>query len=238
MKLLLVLAFSLFVFNSCSVQHDSKKPTDENTNSLYPSPSLVIPQHSEWTKTHYKKRIAEFKANPLQTGDIVFIGNSITEQAGNWGERFGNPKIKNRGIAGDVTAGVIARLKEIQHYKPTKIFLKIGINDLFNNDLSAKYVAENIKLIVSMIHKESPKTIIYIQTVLPTVNNNPLKEKIAATNAILKAIKQTDFLQLIDLHTAFADKDGFLIKEYSTDGLHINEAGYKVWQNYIEKFVK
>ncbi|WP_191963399.1 GDSL-type esterase/lipase family protein [Flavobacterium luteum] len=208
-----------------------------DTNTLYPPSSIVIPDHNDWTKGHYKDRIAEFKANPLEFGDVVFIGNSITEQGGDWAKRFDNAKVKNRGIAGDVTAGVIARLKEIYYYKPEKVFLKIGVNDLFHSDLKPEYVANNIKLIVAMIHQESPKTKIYVQTILPSRDNNPSKERIAATNAILKSMTSTDFLQVIDLHSAFTDQNDLMISEYTHDGLHLNEAGYEVWQNFIKEFV-
>ncbi len=245
MRTLIISALFFLTLNSCSSVSGTTSVTAPSstveskfdTSTLYPSPSTVIPHHSEWTKGHYKERIAEFKANPLEFGDIVFIGNSITEQGGDWAQRFDNSKVKNRGIAGDVTAGVISRLKEIYYYKPEKVFLKIGINDLFHSDLNPEYVANNIKLIVALIHQESPTTKIFVQTILPSRDNNPSKERIAATNDLLKAMTTTDFLQVIDLHSAFANKDDLLIGEYTHDGLHLTESGYVVWQNYIKAFV-
>lgn len=237
MRKLFTLSVFLLILNSCSSQNEIAKSPTVDTNTLYPAASVVIPYHTEWTKTHYIERIAEFKANPLQFGDIVFIGNSITEQGGNWGQRFNNSKVKNRGIAGDVTAGVINRLAEIYYYKPKKVFLKIGINDLFHNELTPEYVANNIKLIVDKIHLESPDTKIYVQTILPTANNNPSKERIAATNTILKAITPTNYLQIIDLHSRFADQNDLMVSSYTTDGLHLTELGYLAWQYYIIEFV-
>ena len=230
---------ALLCLNSCTSE-TSTSPKSEpifDTSTLYPSPDVVIPYHTEWTKTHYSKRIAEFKASPLQTEDIVFIGNSITELGGNWGVRFGNAKVKNRGIAGDVTAGVINRLKEIYYYKPEKVFLKIGINDLFRDDLTPEYVANNIKSIVEKIHLESPTTKIYVHTILPTSNNTSLKAKIATTNIFIKNSVQTNYYQVIDLYSKFADANDLMISNYSVDGVHLTEAGYNVWQNYIKEFV-
>lgn len=238
MKNIIIASLFLLTLTSCSSQNDVPTPIPViDTNTLYPSPDVVIPYHTEWTKTHYIKRIAEFKANPLQLGDIVFIGNSITEQGGNWGQRFNNPKVKNRGIAGDVTAGILNRLAEIYYYKPKKVFLKIGINDLFHSELTPEYVANNIKLIVDKIHLESPSTKIYVQTILPTANNNPSKERIVATNTILKAMPSTNYLQIIDLHSRFADKNDVMIGSYTNDGLHLTELGYLAWQYYIIEFV-
>ena len=238
MKSLIIATLFLLSLTSCSSQNDIPTPTPViDTNTLYPLPNVVIPYHTEWTKTHYIERIATFKANPLQFGDIVFIGNSITEQGGDWGKRFNNPKVKNRGIAGDVTAGVINRLAEIYYYKPKKVFIKIGINDLFHSELTPEYVANNIKLIVDKIHLESSTTKIYVQTILPTANNNPSKERSAATNAILKAMPSTNYLQILDLHSRFADQNDLMIGSYTNDGLHLTELGYLAWQYYILEFV-
>jgi lysophospholipase L1-like esterase len=236
MKTLIIAALFLLSLTSCSSQSDIPTPVTD-IGTLYPSPNVVIPYHSEWTKIHYIKKIAEFKANPLQFGDIIMVGNSITELGGNWGQRFNNPKVKNRGIAGDVTAGVLNRLAEIYYYKPKKVFLKIGINDLFHNELTPEYIANNIKLIVDKIHLESPSTKIYVQTLLPTANNIPSKERIAATNTILKAMPSTNYLQIIDLHSRFADKNDVMIGSYTNDGLHLTELGYLAWQYYIIEFV-
>ncbi len=233
------LLLALLSLNSCSTDTSTapKPKPIFDTSTLYPSPDVVIPYHTEWTKNNYIKKIAEFKAKPLQTGDIVFIGNSITEQGGDWGQRFNNPTVKNRGIAGDVTDGIINRLAEIYYYKPKKVFLKIGINDMFRDELTPDYVANNIKLIVDKIHLESPDTKIYVQTILPTSNNTALKNKITATNTIIKNSIQTNYYQVIDLYPLFADANDLMSITYSVDGVHLNEAGYVLWQNFIKGFV-
>jgi lysophospholipase L1-like esterase len=230
---------ALLSLNSCTTDTSSaSKPQPTfDTSTLYPSPNVVIPYHTDWTKINYIKRIAEFKANPLQYGDLVFIGNSITEQGGDWGQRFNNPIVKNRGISGDVSDGVVNRLAEIYYFKPKKVFLKIGINDLFRAELTAEYVANNIQRIVDKIHLESPVTKIYVQTVLPTSNNTSLKAKIAVTNTIIKNTIQTNYYQVIDLHPLFADANDLMMSIYSVDGVHLSEAGYVVWQNYVKEFV-
>ncbi len=38
-------------------------------------------------------------------------------------------------------------------------------------------------------------------------------------------------LGLLDLHAAFLEREGQLIPGLFTDGLHRNEAGYRVWRN-------
>ncbi|WP_191963400.1 GDSL-type esterase/lipase family protein [Flavobacterium luteum] len=239
MKTLFYILLALLSLYSCTseISTTPKPEPTFDTSTLYPSPDVVIPYHTEWTKNHYIQRIAEFKANRLQIGDIVFIGNSITELGGNWGTRFSNSKVKNRGIAGDVTVGVINRLEEIYYYKPEKVYLEIGINDLFRTELTPEYVANNIQRIVDKIHLETPSTKIYVQTILPTSNNTSLKAKIAATNAIIKNSIQTNYYQVIDLYALFADTNDLIISSYTVDGIHLTEAGYGIWENYVKGFV-
>lgn len=53
--------------------------------------------------------------------NISFSGNSIT--VGNeWGGVFGDLRILNRGISGDISAGVIKRVSEITARKPGEFF--------------------------------------------------------------------------------------------------------------------
>ena len=49
---------------------------------------------------------------------------------GSWSEIFQNPNIKNRGISGDVTEGILYRINEITESQPLQVFLMIGTNDL------------------------------------------------------------------------------------------------------------
>jgi lysophospholipase L1-like esterase len=72
---------------------------------------------------------------------------------------------------------------------------------------------------------------------LPTSNNTSLKAKIAVTNTIIKNTIQTNYYQVIDLHPLFADANDLMMSIYSVDGVHLSEAGYVVWQNYVKEFV-
>jgi lysophospholipase L1-like esterase len=204
-------------------------------DSLYPSPALVIPYHSDWTKKHYPEKIQEFKKQPLQFGDIVFLGNSITEFGGDWGKRLNSPIIKNRGISGDVTAGVLQRLGEVYYVKPKAVFLLIGINDLFNPKLSSDSTAANIIKIVTIIHKKSPHTKIYVQTILPT-STQTMVDKIKKTNDILASNARPRLYTLINIHVLLADDQDLIKKEYTRDGVHLTEAAYVVWVDYLRKY--
>lgn len=240
MKKHLIIFFSIVVAG-CSSHSKIGKVQASNTilsipDSLYPSVNVAIPTHNEWTSQNYPKMIKSFKAAPLQLHDIVFVGNSITSKGRNWGERLNNKAIKNRGIAGDVTDGVIARLGEINYVKPTAVFIEIGINDLLNDTLSPQRTANNIIEITKIIHQHNPKTKIFVETIFPTNKVNQVF-RIQQTNDIIKKHKNKDFT-VIDTHLLFADKDDFMQKELTVDGIHLNEKGYQVWVDYLKKYFK
>lgn len=224
------------VFSQCACsQTQAKKDyhiSENETANLYPDSSLIISTHTDFTRAHYPKRIAEFKDNPLVANDIVFLGNSITEQAGDWALITKNTKARNRGIAGDTTDGVLARLGEIIYFKPLQIFILIGINDLFRDDMTAEKVFNNILEIVNQIHDGSPETKIFVQTILPTTTKS-IKEKIQLTNSLLFNADSTQSYELIALHNHFEAVDGLMNMEFSVDGVHLNENGYAQWVDII-----
>jgi len=204
-------------------------------DSIYPPSDLVISYHTDWTKTHYPVRIQEFKNNPLKQNDIVFLGNSLTENAGDWSLRFNAPNLRNRGIAGDVTEGVLARLGEIYYFKPASVFIEIGINDLFASK-TPEFIAGNIREMVRRISKNTPETKVYVQTILPT-SNQYLVADIKATNDILRDSASALGYTLVELHDLFADASDLIKTEYTTDGVHLTAAGYEVWINEEKKYI-
>ena len=209
-------------------------------NHLYPKNDLIIESQDDWGKKNYKKVIEEFKEKPLNLNDIVFLGNSITAGGNDWSERLNISNIKNRGIGGDTTDGVIARLDEIIYFKPKAVFLLIGINDLWNNpqtDSSIKRIGNNIHKIAINISQKSPKTIIYVQTVLP-VKKEIYKNQIISLNQIIKNnASNSNSYSVIDLYSIFVNDSGLIIDELSYDGVHLNEKGYDHWVKFIKPIV-
>jgi len=176
---------------------------------------------------------------PIKEGDIVFLGNSLTAN-GNWHEFFDNNKVKNRGISGDVTEGILKRLSPITKGKPSKIFLMIGVNDLlFHSPTKALGFYQEI---VDKIKSELPETELILQSLLPVnteVKSMPIKNKdILQINEGIKAIATKEQLKFVDLHSKFLDSKGRLRAELTTDGIHLDIEGYLIWKNEIEHLVR
>lgn len=74
----------------------------QEPNNLYPL-EAKIKYHTDWTKNHYVVRLNEFSSDPAKEGDVIFIGDSITEGGKAWSSKFNRNDIKNRGISGDLS---------------------------------------------------------------------------------------------------------------------------------------
>ncbi len=143
---------------------------EKNIYEYLPKNNEHLIYHDDWGKNNYNKLLSQFNSSPLNNRDIIFLGNSITAEGKDWSSRLDNSIIRNRGIGGDTTDGVIARLGEIIDSNPTAVFLLIGINDLYNNTIekpSVSYIANNIINIAKKIKSNSSNTKVYIQTLLP-----------------------------------------------------------------------
>jgi len=190
--------------------------------------------------TFYDQRKSIFEVLPQTKNEIVFLGNSITNFC-EWTELFQNSNVKNRGISGDVTQGVLDRLDQITRVKPAKVFLLIGINDLSQN-ISKDTVFDNICKIAANIRAASPKTKVYIQSILPVniqfglfknlLNKTP---DIVWVNLNLARFCKENGYTFIDLFAHFKNSgDDKMNPKYTNDGLHLLGPGYLLWAEIIK----
>lgn len=195
---------------------------------------------SSYANYYYKGRMELFNTLSIPRHAIVFLGNSITER-GAWGELLPGKKVVNRGIGGDNTFGLRARMDEVIAAKPKKIFLLIGINDL-SRGLPIPIILRNYRTIVDRIRNESPHTKLYIESVMPLneaiTKPDYLKNKkvsILNLNKGIKEIADQYNVPYINLHEIFADEKGDLKAALTADGIHPRPAAYVIWIDYLKK---
>ncbi len=199
----------------------------------------ALPYDTTYTFSHYKELRAKYDKLPDRKGEIIFLGNSITER-GDWPTLFKNKNIINRGIGGDVCFGVLNRLDEVISSHPKIVFLMIGINDIGRN-VPLEIIAGKIRQIVDKIKAKSPKTRIYLQSVLP-INESVMKfdymknksDNIVLLNQLIRSFALKENIHFVDLYSHFADENGQLIARYTVDGIHLSAEGYQQWVNVFK----
>lgn len=189
--------------------------------------------------TYYDQRELLFESLPTSESDIIFLGNSITD-FGEWDELFQNPNCKNRGISGDITAGVLNRLETITKGQPAMIFLMIGTNDM-NKGYSNDTIAMSIREIVQRIKAETPRTRLIVESILPTNDyygkfsgHTKRWQDVAVINNMVRIMTEEEGVEYLDLYSRFATPEGKMDTKYSNDGLHLNGDGYLLWKEMVE----
>lgn len=169
---------------------------------------------------------------------VVFLGDSITEMF-NVSEFFPEVQVANRGISGDYSDSIVDRLDSIIVDKPPKIFIMMGINDLYKFKDSNRLI-ENYETVFKKIREQSPDTKIYIQSILPINNDLFTKDisnnDIVRLNKLIKELSTKHNATFIDLYPLF-EKNNQLNKEFTCDGVHLKGDAYLILVNKIKEYV-
>ncbi|PSB42549.1 G-D-S-L family lipolytic protein [Cyanosarcina cf. burmensis CCALA 770] len=190
--------------------------------------------------SYYLQRVSQFQLAPISNSDIVFLGDSIADEC-EWSELLENPHVKNRGISGDTTMGVLNRLEDIVSSQPAKIFIMIGINNFIHYQQSAVEILVDYQKIIVEICDRSPQTEIFIQSVLPINRTksglNVSDREILQLNSALQQLATEYSLTYIDLYSYLSDEQHQLKECYTLDGVHLNGQAYSIWKQVIEKYI-
>lgn len=186
-------------------------------------------------------------------GQIVFTGSSLMEMFPInklLEEHNDSIIVYNRGIGGFVSRELLEVINVCAiDLKPSKIFINIGTNDLSDSRIPISELMENYDKIISEIEAGLPETIIYLMAYYPVnyeaadegmkeclkIRNN---EKIRTANAEVKKLAEKHSQRYIDINKNLMDEQGRLKAEYTIEGLHINEDGYRAVYNDIIAYMK
>lgn len=183
---------------------------------------------------YYTHKLSVFRSLPETHNGIILLGDSLTDFA-NWDELLPGFNVINRGIAGDMTEGILCRLDEIEADQPNKIYLMAGCNDLSKDpDKDVLDVWSSYEKLIKAIKAKFPKATLYVQSVLPfnPIEGEGYKEfnkKAEQLNTLLLAAKKDYKYIYVDITTPIKDEFDDLRLECTTDGCHLSATGYFTW---------
>ena len=192
----------------------------------------------------YQQKISEFgQMRPVDSTDVVMVGDGLTEYAGDWNKLLQWRHIRNRGIAGDRIKGVASRLHSVLQGKPKALFLMAGTNDILEKETLPTVLHDYIDLI-NLVRETSPETKLYVQSLLPvneTFSNEKLSgmtNTIASFNVQLRHYCERHHVGYINIFKLFVRHGtNEMRRELTSDGLHLTPFGYKVWAFELKKYL-
>ena len=191
-------------------------------------------------------RAANAQLGAPATGErrVVFMGNSITE---GWVRFFptmfpGKPYI-GRGIGGQTTPQMLVRFHaDVVALKPAVVVILGGTNDIAGNTgpSTIEMIEDNLMAMTEVAQANGIRVV--LSSVLP-VYDYPWKRgltpapKIVAINTWMKAYAARVGAVYLDYHGAMRDDRDGLRAGLGGDGVHPNEAGYRIMADLAEKAI-
>ncbi|MBD0333934.1 MAG: hypothetical protein ICV62_00450 [Cyanobacteria bacterium Co-bin13] len=135
----------------------------------------------------------------------------------------------NQSISGETTGQILQRLSAFAATRPDTIYVMAGVNDLKNGASNAE-VVNNLRLITQRLRQQHPEARVVVHSILPTRLANISSARVRLLNQLIGYSVRQQGGEFLDLQPQFTDTQGNLSQDLTTDGLHLNPQGYRVWQ--------
>ncbi|ANS73906.1 hypothetical protein AWM70_04400 [Paenibacillus yonginensis] len=184
----------------------------------------------------YLLQLANQSHYKVQHADIVMLGDSLTFNV-QWNELLGR-NVANRGIGGDFTSGMLNRLDYVTNLTPYMVFVMAGINDITSGKVTPEEAFNNYTRILNRLEEEqiTPAITLTLYVGKEVKDYITVNQNVRKLNDYLKNYANAHKIPYIDLNAVLAP-NGYLLSNYSIDGIHINGDGYNIWGNKVNALI-
>lgn len=194
--------------------------------------------NAEW-ENDMQRFAAEDAQSPPPRGGVVFTGSSSIRLWDTLAQDFPGVPVINRGFGGsELRDSTWYADRTIVPYAPRQILIYAGDNDL-NSGRSPQQLRADFIAFVERVRRDLPKAkIAYIST-KPSPSRAQLLPAQREANALVQAEATRLGVDYIDIFTPMLDAGGQPNEAlFVEDRLHMNAAGYDIWQRVIAPYVK
>lgn len=177
--------------------------------------------------------------NALNKYKIVMFGNSLIENGKDWNQKLNRNDVKNSGRGGFTTSHFVWLLDDhVIKYQPKICILEGGVNDM-GVGIPIERIKQNYQ---NMVDRLLEKNITPVLNGVFYVNQESETENVAKAgmideiNTFLEQLAASKNIPYIDLNPQLSENKR-LKKEFTTDGVHLTEAAYKIWAEDIDKII-
>jgi lysophospholipase L1-like esterase len=195
----------------------------------------------------YRDANAKLGAPAMGQNRVVFFGDSITDI---WRlENYfpGKPYV-NRGIGGQTTPQMLVRFRQdVIDLHPKVVVILAGTNDIAGNTgpMRTEDIEANLASFSELARAHGIRVV--YSSVLPVHNYTERSKdffaqrpmpRILELNQWLKDFCEKNNIVYLDYFSAVVDDKGLLKKDLADDGLHPNDAGYKIMAPLAEAAIQ
>lgn len=173
---------------------------------------------------------------------ILFVGSSSFTLWQDVQDYFPKHPIINRGFGGSSLTDLIRYAGDIiLPYKAKQIVIYCGENDFAGDEkLTADSVVRRFVTLFKLIRSFYPKVPIAYVSMKPSPSRTQLMPRFEKANKGIKVfLKHYHNTKYIDVYHAMLTREGLPLSHiFLKDSLHMNAAGYKIWQKKIKPVLK
>lgn len=178
----------------------------------------------------------------LNLPNVVFLGDSITNNWYNNTSFLKDYGFVNMGVSGQTTGQMLQRMgSQVLAAVPDLVVFLGGVNDIAENDgpVSDNFVIRSIGKIASMARENGAGvvlcSILPINEIYwnPSVDVGDARDRILRINGMIEQLCFDEDYVYCDYFNAMKDGRGGIVQSLTKDGLHPNTAGYSVMQPLV-----
>jgi lysophospholipase L1-like esterase len=164
---------------------------------------------------------------------VLFIGSSSFTKWTRLEQDFPSVPVLNRAFGGSTLLDVIRFQNDlIFKYQARKIVIYCGENDLASSEnITPTEVFNRFKILYESIRKQQPKVPIVYVSIKPSISRWKMKVRQIETNKLIETfINKKRNIVFVNIWDKMLDENGNPKKNiFSSDNLHMNDEGYKIW---------
>ncbi len=197
------------------------------------------PPATRWHSTLQEFAAADKAHKPSGRG-VLFVGSSSVRMWKTMVADFRDvPVIINRGYGGSTLEDSSHMVRQlVTQYQPSQVLVYAGENDL-QEGRTPTQVLESMKRLVQGVRAELPGARIAFISIKPSPSRANLLPVMKVSNSLIAEYLMTQHnAEYIDVYTPMLTADGKQRPElFLPDMLHMNAAGYAMWQAIIAPYV-
>ncbi len=185
----------------------------------------------------YRADDATVKAMSNNKNRVVFFGDSITD---GWklDKYFAGKPYINRGISGQTTPQMLVRFRQdVIDLRPQVVVILAGTNDIAGNTgpMSNEDIEANFASFEELARTHGIRVV--FSSILPVHNYTPQGEEFSSQRPAARILELNTWIKdycakngvvYLDYFSDMVDEKGMLKRDLADDGLHPNDAGYKI----------
>lgn len=182
---------------------------------------------------------AEDQSTPFPEGAVLFVGSSSVRMWKTVDNDFPQVPVVNRGFGGSQFSDLLYYLDRlVTCYKPSKIFIYEGDNDISSGKKPQQIVKEAIE-VRQRIAQSLPGVPVFFIAAKPSVARWKLRKKYQQLNSQLAIYAaNTPGTGFVNVWDPALDANGEVLTDiFLEDNLHMNEKGYAIWKAAIDPFM-